>query len=73
MIEISHPTDGKNGIYGHDGVGHQNAANMMVLTESTEPFAVSLPRRSGESPLAPSQYYYPASKTGVVPSGRFNM
>ena len=29
-----------------------------------------LPRRSGESPFVPAQYYYAASKTAVVPSWR---
>jgi hypothetical protein len=27
-----------------------------------------LPRRPGESPLAPPQYVYPASRSGVVPA-----
>jgi len=31
------------------------------------PHKIMLPRRPGESPLAPLQYYYPASPTGVVP------
>jgi len=30
-----------------------------------------LPRRSGESRFAPAQYYYQASKTGAVPSWRY--
>jgi hypothetical protein len=34
---------------------------------------IFLPRRSGESHFAPHQYYYPASKTGVVPSWRLAM
>jgi hypothetical protein len=29
---------------------------------------IFLPARSGESRFAPRQYYYPASRTGVVPS-----
>jgi hypothetical protein len=28
---------------------------------------IFLPRRSGECRLAPRQYYYPASRSGVVP------
>jgi len=28
-----------------------------------------LPRRPGEARLAPPQYYYPASRTGVMPVG----
>jgi hypothetical protein len=29
---------------------------------------IILPRRSGESRFAPRQYWYPASKSGVMPS-----
>jgi hypothetical protein len=32
------------------------------------PCKTLLPRRSGESRFGPLQYYYPASRTGVVPS-----
>ena len=32
-----------------------------------DPHKIMLPRRPGEFPLAPLQYYYPASPTGVVP------
>lgn len=32
------------------------------------PCKIVLPRRSGESWLAPLQYYYPASRSGVLPS-----
>jgi hypothetical protein len=38
----------------------------MVLVESSH--RIVLPRRSGESPFAPRQYCYAASKSGVVPS-----
>jgi hypothetical protein len=30
---------------------------------------IILPRRPGESRFGPQQYYYPASPSGVVPSG----
>jgi hypothetical protein len=30
---------------------------------------IVLPRRPGEARLAPPQYYYPASRTGVMPVG----
>jgi len=33
------------------------------------PRKIVLPRRPGEAPLAPPQYYYPASRTGVMPVG----
>jgi hypothetical protein len=32
---------------------------------------ILLPRRPGEPKFAPRQYYYSASRSGVVPSGRF--
>ena len=32
---------------------------------------ILLPRRPGESKFAPRQYYYPASRSGVMPSERF--
>ena len=43
------------------------------IPESTEitsggPCKILLPRRSGESRFGPPQYYYPASRTGVMPS-----
>jgi hypothetical protein len=33
------------------------------------PRKIVLPRRPGEARLAPPQYYYPASRTGVMPVG----
>jgi len=38
----------------------------MVPVETSH--RIILPRRSGESPFAPRQYCYAASKSGVVPS-----
>jgi hypothetical protein len=35
------------------------------------PCKVLLPRRPGESRFAPPQYYYPVSRSGVMPSERF--
>jgi hypothetical protein len=32
---------------------------------------ILLPRRPGQSKFAPPQYYYPASRSGVMPSERF--
>jgi hypothetical protein len=32
---------------------------------------IVLPKRPGESRLAPLQYYYPASRTGVLPTSHF--
>jgi hypothetical protein len=65
MFEISARRDGEGGatdcevIEGHEIFG-------MVRMSPTY-----LPRRSGESRFAPAQYYYQASKTGAVPSWRF--
>jgi hypothetical protein len=36
-------------------------------TTTDGPGKIVLPRRPGESRFAPLQYYYPASRTGVVP------
>jgi hypothetical protein len=33
------------------------------------PRKIVLPRRPGESRFAPPQYYYPASRSGVMPGG----
>jgi hypothetical protein len=35
------------------------------------PRKILLPRRPGEPKFAPPQYYYPASRSGVVPGERF--
>jgi len=43
-------------------------ANMMPRTAESINGKIFLPRRSGEPRFGPQQYYYPASKTGVVPS-----
>ena len=44
-------------------VGPQSAGN--------GPRKILLPRRPGEPQFAPPQYYYPASRSGVMPGGRF--
>jgi hypothetical protein len=46
----------------------QNNAIMMPRTAESISGKIILPRRSGEPRFGPQQYYYPASKTGVVPS-----
>ena len=43
-------------------------ANMMPRTEESAGQKIFLPWRSNESRFAPQQYYYAASKSGVVPS-----
>jgi hypothetical protein len=43
-------------------------AIMMPRTAESATQKTFLPRRSGEPRFGPQQYYYPASKTGVMPS-----
>ena len=43
-------------------------ANMMPQTEESTGQKIFLPSRSNEPRFAPQQYYYSASKSGVVPS-----
>jgi hypothetical protein len=43
-------------------------ANVMPRTEGSTGQKVFLPWRPNEPRLAPQQYYYAASKSGVVPS-----
>jgi hypothetical protein len=50
-----------------DSEGERAIANMMPQTEES-PGKIFLPSRSNEPRFAPQQYYYPASKSGVVPS-----
>jgi hypothetical protein len=38
-----------------------------IVQTSDSPRKIVLPRRPGESQLAPPQYYYPASRSGVMP------
>jgi hypothetical protein len=44
-----------------------NIENAGSVTAGRERHKVFLPRRSGEYRFAPRQYYYPASRTGVMP------
>jgi hypothetical protein len=64
MFEISVRQDGEDGADDSEFAGNHDVIGMMMTRRY-------LPRRSGESPFAPAQYYYAASKTGVVPSWRF--
>jgi hypothetical protein len=50
-----------------DSEGERGIAKMMPQTEESAG-KIFLPSRSNESRFAPQQYYYPASKSGVVPS-----
>jgi hypothetical protein len=64
MFEISTRWDREEGATGSEVVAGREILGMVRMTPTY------LPRRSGASPFAPAQYYYPASKTGVVPSWR---
>jgi hypothetical protein len=60
---------GSSEIYGN---GHLRPAEPMMKstipqTTTDGPRKIVLPRRPGESRFAPPQYYYPASRTGVMP------
>ena len=46
----------------------QTIANMMPRTEESTSQKIFLPWRPNEPRFAPQQYYYAASKSGVVPS-----
>jgi hypothetical protein len=46
----------------------QTIANLMPRTEESAGQKTFLPRRPNEPRFAPRQYYYAASKSGVVPS-----
>jgi hypothetical protein len=45
----------------------QKNAIMVPQTAESDSGKVFLPRRPGEPRFGPRQYFYPASKTGVVP------
>jgi hypothetical protein len=65
MFEISARQDGEAGVISSEVVGGHEIFGMVRMSPTY------LPRRSGESRFAPAQYYYEASKTGAVPSWRF--
>lgn len=62
MFEIV--ANGHADVYGYPG---DSTVTAMIRAESGS-HKIVLPRRSGEFPFAPRQYFYPASKSGVVPS-----
>jgi hypothetical protein len=64
MFEISTRCDGEDATASSEVVGGHEIFGILRMTPTY------LPRRSGETRFAPVQYYYPASKTGVVPSWR---
>jgi hypothetical protein len=71
MFEIANPfpadsAEGGNGE--HDRVSEPSTEDMIPRKAQDRPHKIFLPRRSGDSRFGPRQYYYPASRTGVVPS-----
>jgi hypothetical protein len=51
-----------------DSEGERAIANTMRQTEESAGQKIFLPSRTNEPRFAPQQYYYPASKSGVMPS-----
>jgi hypothetical protein len=69
MFEIDHVSIfGSAETFGDD---QQRPAVSVIDTTNSQmtdgPRKSLLPRRPGESRFAPPQYYYPASRTGVLP------
>jgi|HubBroStandDraft_3_1064219.scaffolds.fasta_scaffold3094876_1 hypothetical protein len=55
-----------------DGNDRKSVAPPITTTlaqTADSPRKIVLPRRPGESRFAPPQYYYPASRRGVMPGG----
>jgi hypothetical protein len=65
MFEIFARQDGEAGAINSEVVGGHEIFGMMRMSPTY------LPPRSNESRFAPAQYYYEASKTGAIPSWRF--
>jgi hypothetical protein len=59
-----------NSLHCHDSTGPRSTIAIARLADDG-PRKILLPRRPGESKFAPPQYYYPASRSGVIPCGRF--
>jgi hypothetical protein len=70
MFEISVPSDGQDESYAYGRIGDAGITTIRSVHPAGKS-KIFLPRRSGESSFGPCQYYYVASRTGVVPSWRF--
>src|SRR5271167_3141892 len=71
MFEIPDPlaaasAQGGNGA--HEPVAELSLAGVIPRMTAGGLHKIILPRRPGEPRFGPRQYYYPASRTGVVPS-----
>jgi hypothetical protein len=53
------------------GTAGRRSTDVVRKSAENGPCKILLPRRPGEPKFAPTQYYYPASRSGVMPSGRF--
>jgi hypothetical protein len=71
MFDILDPlaapsAEGGNGA--HEIIAEPGLVGAIPRLNAGGPHKIVLPRRPGESRFGPRQYYYPASRTGVVPS-----
>ena len=53
------------------GKAERRSTDVARNSADNTPRKILLPRRPGESKFAPPQYYYPASRSGVMPSVGF--
>jgi hypothetical protein len=59
------PAEGGNSA--HEYLAEPNGFGVIPRMTAGSAGKILLPRRSGESRFGPRQYYYPTSRTGVVP------
>jgi hypothetical protein len=70
MFEILDPlaADAVEGGHGaREPIAEPSLPGAIPRLNAGGPHKITLPRRPGESRFGPRQYYYPASRTGVVP------
>jgi hypothetical protein len=74
MSEIACPSTVDRTTVRNDGIDnlllHPNKEGANQLLDDGGPRKVMLPRRIGEPRFGPQPYYYEASRSGVVPSGK---
>jgi hypothetical protein len=71
MFEIADSLTADSSLAGCSGSERVVEADITIAASQlieAGPHKLVLPRRPGESRLGPRQYYYPASRTGVLPS-----
>jgi hypothetical protein len=72
MFELHDPmaaASAEDGSGGHEPIAEPGLAGIVPRVTAGGLHKIILPRRPGESRFGPRQYYYPASPSGVVPSG----